>query len=280
MARLPQPGSDSGTWGAILNDFLGQTLLGDGTLKPGVVTKTQISPGAVEAPALGAGTGSDGQFLMKSSGAATGIAWGTPATSGATNLSTTTSASSVTVASSTGSSAVISGATASAAGALTSSDKTKLDGVASGATANSTDAQLRDRSSHTGSQAIATVTNLQTTLDGKASATNGGLEGVSQVTASGATTLNLANGNVFDVTLTGNATFTFSGATAGKACSFTAYIKQDATGGRQVTWPGSVKWSGGVPALTTTGNAIDIVVFESINGGSVWFGSLVGTNFI
>lgn len=48
-----------------------------------------------------------------------------------------------------------------------SAAKTKLDGIASGATANATDAQLRDRSTHTGTQAISTVTGLQTALDGK-----------------------------------------------------------------------------------------------------------------
>lgn len=39
-------------------------------------------------------------------------------------------------------------------------DGTKLDGVASGATANATDAALRDRATHTGTQAAATVTGL------------------------------------------------------------------------------------------------------------------------
>lgn len=34
MARLPEPGSDKGTWGAILNDFLSQSLSLDGSLKP------------------------------------------------------------------------------------------------------------------------------------------------------------------------------------------------------------------------------------------------------
>lgn len=48
-----------------------------------------------------------------------------------------------------------------------SSDKNKLDGIATGATANATDAQLRDRSTHTGAQAISTVTGLQTALDAK-----------------------------------------------------------------------------------------------------------------
>ncbi len=38
MARLPTPGSDDGTWGDILNDFLAQSLNSDGTLKSAAVT--------------------------------------------------------------------------------------------------------------------------------------------------------------------------------------------------------------------------------------------------
>jgi hypothetical protein len=41
-----------------------------------------------------------------------------------------------------------------------SAAKAKLDGIASGATANSTDAQLRDRSTHTGTQPAGTITGL------------------------------------------------------------------------------------------------------------------------
>jgi hypothetical protein len=55
--------------------------------------------------------------------------------------------------------------------------KTKLDGIATGATANATDAQLRDRSTHTGTQAISTVSGLQTALDGKISTTERGVSG-------------------------------------------------------------------------------------------------------
>lgn len=55
--------------------------------------------------------------------------------------------------------------------------KTKLDGIAPGATANSTDSQLRDRATHTGTQAISTVSGLQTALDGKISTTERGVSG-------------------------------------------------------------------------------------------------------
>jgi hypothetical protein len=48
-----------------------------------------------------------------------------------------------------------------------SAAKTKLDGIATGATANASDSQLRDRTTHTGEQAISTVTGLQAALDGK-----------------------------------------------------------------------------------------------------------------
>jgi hypothetical protein len=58
-------------------------------------------------------------------------------------------------------------ATTSTPGFMAAVDKTKLDGVATGATANATDAQLRDRATHTGAQAISTVTGLQTALDAR-----------------------------------------------------------------------------------------------------------------
>lgn len=38
MARLPTPGSDAGTWGNILNDFLAQAHNSDGSLKPSSVS--------------------------------------------------------------------------------------------------------------------------------------------------------------------------------------------------------------------------------------------------
>lgn len=58
-----------------------------------------------------------------------------------------------------------------AAGFLTGADKTKLDNIAAGATVNATDAQLRDRSTHTGAQATSTITGLDTALTGKAATT-------------------------------------------------------------------------------------------------------------
>lgn len=109
----------------------------------------------------------------------------------------------------------------------------------------------------------------------------GGQETVSAVTSTASTTLDLADGNVFNVTLNvATTTFTFTGATSGKACSFAIYLRQNATGNRAVTWPSSVRWAGGTaPTISTTASAVDIVVFESIDGGTNWYGSLVGLAF-
>lgn len=59
--------------------------------------------------------------------------------------------------------------------AFTATEKTKLSGITVGATANSSDATLLARTNHTGTQAISTVTGLQTALDAKqATITAGG----------------------------------------------------------------------------------------------------------
>ena len=49
MARLPQPGGDSGQWGTILNDFLLQAHNPDGTLKSGTVgSATSTTQGTIQ----------------------------------------------------------------------------------------------------------------------------------------------------------------------------------------------------------------------------------------
>lgn len=58
-------------------------------------------------------------------------------------------------------------ASGGASGLMAAADKTKLDGIATGATANDTDANLKARANHTGTQAISTVTGLTTALSNK-----------------------------------------------------------------------------------------------------------------
>lgn len=52
MARLPQPGSDNGQWGDILNDYLSQTHKTDGSLKDNVVTANVLAPNSITNSAI------------------------------------------------------------------------------------------------------------------------------------------------------------------------------------------------------------------------------------
>ncbi|PTX39079.1 hypothetical protein IQ03_00558 [Gemmobacter caeni] len=58
---------------------------------------------------------------------------------------------------------------------MTGAERTKLAGIATGATANAPDAALLARANHAGTQAISTITGLQTALDGKAVQADGRL---------------------------------------------------------------------------------------------------------
>lgn len=94
-------------------------------------------------------------------------------------------------------------------------------------------------------------------------------------------TVDLENGNVFELTLTGNCTYTFSNPPAtGISGSFTLIQKQDGTGSRTVTWPSSVDWAGGTaPTITATASSTDVFTFTTVDGGTTWYGFTAGQAF-
>lgn len=107
--------------------------------------------------------------------------------------------------------------------------------------------------------------------------TNGYTEETVTANTSTAYTIDLANGSVQILTLTGNCTYTFPTPVAGK--SFFLVQKQDATGSRTVTWPASVKWPiATAPTLTSTASKADKFVFTAIDGTN-WLGSVAGQNY-
>jgi|GEM_PF-3379887 len=76
MARLPQPGSDGGVWGDLLNEYLLQIHKSDGTLRDNVVTATSLAPGAVQASnLLNLSGATNGQVLTLDSSAPGGYRW-------------------------------------------------------------------------------------------------------------------------------------------------------------------------------------------------------------
>ena len=101
------------------------------------------------------------------------------------------------------------------------------------------------------------------------------------IVSSGTLAIDCATSNYFQVTLGANITsVTFSnipGST--QVYSFNLIVVQNATGTWTITWPASVKWSGGqIPPATTAANAVDVWSFMTYNGGTSWIGSLAVKN--
>jgi hypothetical protein len=82
-------------------------------------------------------------------------------------------------------------------------------------------------------------------------------------------TCNVDNGGAFSLTMSGNTTFTFSGAASGYSQGF---VLQLTGNGSTVTWPSSVDWAGGTAPDAPASGETDIYVFWTRNGGTTWYG--------
>lgn len=99
--------------------------------------------------------------------------------------------------------------------------------------------------------------------------------------SSALTEIDVSLGNVVDMTLDTSPTLTFvNPAPTGTGGSFTLILRQDASGSRTVTWPGSVRWGGATaPTLTTTANKVDIITFVTMDEGTKWYGFVAAQDF-
>ena len=84
-------------------------------------------------------------------------------------------------------------------------------------------------------------------------------------------TIDVEDGNVFTGKTTGACTWTFSNPIeTDDATSFTLLLTDGDVGTQ--TWPTSVDWAGGT--APTLGSAVDILVFITNDGGTIWHGML------
>lgn len=131
--------------------------------------------GPTGAPGLGVPAGGDtAQVLAKNSPADNDTRWVDPAAAASVSWGgiTGTLSNQTDLATALAGKASTALATASLDGLMAKGDFSKLAGIQAGATANSPDASLLARANHTGTQAISTVTGLQTALDSKANVTD------------------------------------------------------------------------------------------------------------
>ena len=100
--------------------------------------------------------------------------------------------------------------------------------------------------------------------------------------ASGVLTLDLSTANVFNVAHNANiTTLTITDAPATDISkSFTLNLTQDATGGRTITLPASIKNPGGVaPTLTVTASKRNKLVLDTTDGGTTWDLAFIGKDY-
>lgn len=183
MARLPVPGSDDGTWGDILNDFLSTQHNGDGTHSLSLDSLTDVNTAGA----------ANGQILTYNSGTWSAVAGGggDPAVGG--DLSGVAS-----------NAQIVAGAVGSTELALDAVTDVKVAAgaaIAQSKIANLT-SDLAGKASTSHTHAIADVTNLQTSLDAKVDDTEKGA-------ASGVATLD--SGTKVPVTQLPDATTTAKG---------------------------------------------------------------------
>lgn len=240
MARLPTPGGDTGTWGHVLNDFLGVAHGGDGTLKAGAVADA----GAL----LSAGNLGEVQDI-----AAARANLGLQSAAG--DLTGTYPAPLVAVTHLAAPLPIAQGGTGSPTKPFVDLDTDQVVG---------------------GSKTFAAAL----TAPAVATTGEGMLETVQSVADSGvAYAIDLSAGTIVSLTITTACSLTFPSVTNGVGVSFTLHLRQDGIGSRTVNWPANVKWAGGVaPVLTTAAGGLDIFTFYTIDGGATWYGFLAGSD--
>jgi len=94
-------------------------------------------------------------------------------------------------------------------------------------------------------------------------------------TGGGSDAIDVSAGNVVTATVsTATQTFTFTSPSAsGRSCSFLLILTNG--GSQTVNWPGAVDWAGGsAPSLTSSG--VDVLVFTTVDAGTIWYGFAAG----
>lgn len=163
--------------------------------------------------------GTTGQSLVKASDGDFATAWGSPAAEATWGAITGTLSTQTDLQTALNGKQPLATVLTNTTAAFTTAQETKLAGIATGATANATDAALRDRATHTGTQLAATISDFASAVAATAAVTANTAK-VTNAThtgdVTGATALTIAADAVTNAKLANMATATIKGrATAG-----------------------------------------------------------------
>jgi len=97
---------------------------------------------------------------------------------------------------------------------------------------------------------------------------------------SGSQTFNLNSGNIFQVKPNGSITVAPSNVpTSGTFVGMLVRHEGDGTA-RTYTWPTTTKWAyGEAPTMTSTNAKFDLISLFTYDGGTTWFGNILGQNY-
>jgi hypothetical protein len=96
---------------------------------------------------------------------------------------------------------------------------------------------------------------------------------------SGNNVINLSQGNIFTVNITGNTSFSFTNALPNAGNSFTLILRNELSN-LSVSWPPNAKFPNDLaPVRTLTAGRTDIWIFITPDGGNTWYGNVALYNF-
>ena len=101
------------------------------------------------------------------------------------------------------------------------------------------------------------------------------------ITLSGTSvSMNTTSSDVFQISLTGDTTLSFSGTPTSGDLTSKMIIVTQGSGVFTMTWPTSIKWASGFePTISGLNGAVDIFTFITRDAGTSWYGFVNGQSF-
>jgi hypothetical protein len=104
-----------------------------------------------------------------------------------------------------------------------------------------------------------------------------GIDNTSAALTGTTPSINVSARDTYTHTLTGNTTYSFTNIPpSGIVGTVSLIITQSSSTAYTLTWPASVKWSGGTQPDDPEISDIDMYSFMTVDGGTTWYGFLSG----